>query len=104
MSALSFSADAVISFTFLMVTPANFTGWLLAETERTTGLFEDRYKRFIPNGTAHTTLLRELSEGGSGIQIGALDTEIDGVSVLDWFSAVIDGTDGWVDLVDEGLE
>ncbi|MBT8480161.1 MAG: vtpJ-therm [Myxococcales bacterium] len=104
MSALSFSADAVISFTFLMVTPANFTSWLLAETERTTNSFEDRYKRFIPSGTAHTTLLRETSEGGDGIQIGALDTEIAGVSVLDWLSAMIDGTEGWVDLVDEGLE
>ncbi len=104
MSALSFSADAVISFTFLMVTPANFTSWLLAETERTTNSFEDRYKRFIPSGTAHTTLLREVSEGGGGIQIGALDTEIAGVSVLDWFTAMIDGTDGWVDLVDDGLE
>ncbi|MBT8469584.1 MAG: pectinacetylesterase family protein [Deltaproteobacteria bacterium] len=104
MSALSFSQDAVISFTFLMVTPTNFTSWLLAETERTTNLFEDRYKRFIPNGAAHTTLLRELSEGGDGIQIGALDTEVAGVSVLDWFTAMIDGTEAWDDLVDEGLE
>lgn len=104
MSALSFSADAVISFTFLMVNPANFTTWLLAETGRTTGLFEDRYKRFIPSGTAHTTLLREVSEGGNGIQIGALDTEIDGVTVLDWFTAMIEGTEAWDDLVDESLE
>jgi len=104
MSALSFSQDAVISFTFLMVTPTNFTSWLLAETERTTNLFEDRYKRFIPNGAAHTTLLREVSEGGDDFQIGALDTEIAGVSVLDWFTAMIDGTEVWDDLVDEGVE
>jgi len=105
MSALSFSADTVISLTFLMVAPADFTSWLLAETGRTTGLFQDRYKRFIPNGTAHTTLLLETSEGGGGgIPIGALDTEIAGVSVLDWFTAMIDGTETWDDLVDEGLE
>jgi hypothetical protein len=105
MSALSFSADAVISFTFLMVNPANFTSWLLAETERTTTLFEDRYKRFIPEGSAHTTLLLEMSDGGSdGIQIGSLDTEIAGVTVLDWFTAMVDGTEAWDDLVDEGLE
>ena len=104
MSALSFSADSVISFTFLMVNPANFTTWLLAETERTTNLFEDRYKRFIPEGGAHTTLLRELSESGEGFEIGALDTEIDGVTVLDWFTAMIDGTEAWDDMVAEGLE
>lgn len=104
MSALSFSADTVISLTFLMVAPADFTSWLLAETERTTGLFEDRYKRFVPNGTAHTTLLRETSDGGEGLPIGALDTAIAGVSVLDWFTAMIDGTEAWDDLVDQGLE
>lgn len=104
LSALSFSADSVISFTFLMVNPADFTTWLLAETERTTMLFEDRYKRFIPEGSAHTTLLREVSEGGGGIQIGALDTEIGGVTVLDWFTAMIDGTEVWDDLVSEGVE
>jgi hypothetical protein len=104
MSALSFSADTLISLTFFMVTPADFTSWLLAETERTTDLFEDRYKRFIPNGAAHTTLLLETSEGGGDLPIGALDTEIAGVSVLDWLTAMIDGTEVWVDLVDEGLE
>jgi len=104
MSALSFSADFVISITFLMVPPPDFTSWLLAETERTTGLFQDRYKRFIPSGTAHTTLLRETSEGGGGLPTGALDTEIAGVSVLDWLTAMINGTEVWDDLVDEGLE
>jgi len=105
MSALSFSADAVISVTFLQINPANFTASLLAETGRTTMLFESRYKRFIPAGQAHTTLLRATSGGGGGgLQIGSLETAIGGVTVLDWFTAHIDGTDGWVDLVDEGLE
>jgi hypothetical protein len=106
MSALSFSADEVIATFFLAVAPADFTGWLLAETARTTTMFEDRYKRFIPLGGAHTTLLRETSDGGgvAGIEIGSLETEIGGVKVLEWFTAMIDGTDGWVDLVDESLE
>lgn len=105
MSALSFSADGVISVTFLMINPTAFTTSLLAETGRTTMMFEDRYKRFIPEGNAHTTLLRETSDGGgSGFQIGSLDTEITGVSVLDWFTAMIDGTEVWEDLVDEGVE
>ena len=106
MSALSFSADAVISVFFLMLNPADFTASLLTETKRTTNLFESRYKRFIPEGAAHTTLLRETAEGGSdpGVEIGSLETEIDGVKVLDWFTAMIDGTETWDDLVDEGLE
>jgi len=105
MSALSFSADGVISVTFLMINPVNFTASLLAETERTTMLFPDRYKRFIPAGSAHTTLLRETSDNsGGGIQIGSLETAIDGVTVLDWFTAMIDGTEAWVDLVDPSVQ
>lgn len=104
MSALSFSEDAVISVTFLMINPATFTASLLAETERTTMLFEDRYKRFIAAGSAHTVLLRESSAGGSGIQIGSLETEIDGLTVLDWFTAHIEGAPDWDDRVADGLE
>jgi hypothetical protein len=105
MSALSFSADQVISAFFLMIPGAEFTESLLAETGRTTMLFEERYKRFIPEGGAHTTLLTETSGGGQpGLEIGALDTEIDGVTVLDWFTAHIEGTEDWDDLVAEGLE
>ena len=105
MSALSFSEDAVIAVTFLMINPATFRTTLLAETGRTTSTFVDRYKRFIPAGAAHTVLLRENSDGGGGgLQIGSLETEIGGVTALDWFTAHVDGTEGWVDLVDEGLE
>jgi hypothetical protein len=105
MSALSFSADTVIATFFLMINPAEFTASLLAETGRTTTAFEDRYKRFIPVGGAHTTLLRETSEGDiGGLEIGSLETEIGGVTVLDWVTAMVDGTDAWDDLVDETLE
>ena len=105
MSALSFSADAVIATTFLMIAPAEFTASLLTETERTTNLFEDRYKRFIPEGEAHTALLRETSGGaGGGLEIGSLETEIDGVTVLDWLAAMVGGTGEWDNLVDDGLQ
>jgi hypothetical protein len=104
MSGLSFSADFVISVTFLMISPDDFTSSLLAETERMTTNFPDRYKRFIPAGAAHTTLLRETSDGGGGvIQIGTLETEVGGVTVLDWFTAMIDGTDSWTNQVDDTL-
>ena len=77
----------------------------VAVGEKVTMLFEDRYKRFIPEGGAHTTLLTGTSDGGEpGLEIGALDTEIDGVTVLDWFTAHIEGTSDWDDLVAEGLE
>ena len=105
MSALSYSADRVIFFSFLMIPPEDFTTSLLAETGRTTAMFEDRYKRFIPEDTAHTALLNEgLPEDIGGFKIGGLQTAIDGVTVLDWFAAMVDGTDAWDDLVDETLE
>jgi hypothetical protein len=103
--AISFSADSVIATFFLMINPAAFTSSLLAETERSTTMYEDRYKRFIPAGEAHTTLLRENSEGGDpGVEIGSLETEIAGVTVLDWFTAMIEGTEAWDDMVDESVE
>jgi hypothetical protein len=105
MSALSFGADQVIGTFFLMIPAAQFTEALLAETERTTMLYQERYKRFIPAGSAHTTLLRATSEGADpGVEIGSLETEIGGVTVLDWFTAHLDGSEAWVDRVDESLE
>ena len=106
MAALSFSADFVIATTFLMIPAPDFTASLLAETARINENYPDRYRRFIPDGSAHTTLL--LEEAGTdiipGVSIGALDTEIDGTSVLDWFAAFVDGTDDWQNLVDAGVE
>lgn len=100
MSALSFSADSVISTFFLMIPAAQFTESLLSETGRTTMLYEDRYKRGIAEGSGHTFVLTEMaSEDGGG-----LDTVIAGTTVLDWFTAHIEGSEAWVDLVDEGLE
>ena len=39
-----------------------------------------------------------------GVEIGTLQTSIDGTSVLDWFTAFVDGTAAWENLVDEGVE
>ncbi len=100
MSTLSFGADSVITF-FFKISAAQFTESLLAETGRTTMLYEDRYKRAIAEGTGHTFVLTEMASEDGG---GGLDTEIAGTTVLDWFTAHIDGTEGWVDLVDESLE
>jgi len=103
--ALSYSSDAIIALSFLMIPPAKFTTSLLAETERTTTMFEDRYKRFIPADTAHTAILNPgPAEDREGFRIGGLQTEISGVTVFDWFTAMIEGTEAWDDLVDETLE
>ncbi|MEM8608697.1 MAG: pectin acetylesterase-family hydrolase [Myxococcota bacterium] len=106
MAALSFSADFVIAQTFLMIPGPDFTASLLSETARINENYPDRYRRFLVEGTAHTTLLR--AEPGDdilpGVQIGSLATEVDGTSVLEWFSAFVDGTDDWADLVDENIE
>jgi hypothetical protein len=88
------------------MTPAeDFTASLLAETQRTTTMFGDRYKRFIPVDTAHTAILREgpAVDTEAGFRIGGLETEIDGVTVLEWFTAMLDGTEVWNDLVDPSL-
>lgn len=100
MSAMSFSADSVIATFFLMVPAAQFTESLLVETGQTAALYEDRYRRFIPVGSAHTMLLTEMAEPDGG----GLDTEVSGVSALDFFSGHVQGTEDWQDLVDESLE
>jgi len=57
------------------------------------------------SGGAFGTLLRETSEGGDpGVELGSLDTEIDGVTVLDWLTAMIEGTAAWDDLVDPSVQ
>ena len=106
MSALSFSEDFVIATTFLMVPAEDFTASLLAETGRITSNYPDRYRRFIAAGNAHTTLLRDMPGEDilPGISIGSLETEIAGTTVLDWFTAFVDGTEGWENLLDEGVE
>lgn len=100
MSALTFSADETISAFFAMIPPEQFTASLLAETERITTNYPDRYKRFIPAGGAHTFLLREFTDG----EAGALDTAIGDVTVLDFFTGHIDGTEDWASRIAEGLE
>jgi hypothetical protein len=37
------------------------------------------------------------------VRLGGLEDGINGVSVLDWFTAMIDGTEDWDDQVDPSL-
>jgi len=107
MSALSFSQDFVVATLFLMIPVADFTASLLAETGRIAGSYPDRYKRFITVGASHTAILVPDAEAAAGLlptDIGHLEIEIGGTTVLDWFTALIDGTDAWENLVDPSLE
>ncbi len=107
MSALSHSTDFVIATTFLMIPAADFTAALLSETGRIAGSYPERYKRFIAEGASHTALLFPDAETVAEFttrDIGHLEVEISGVTVLDWFTAMMDGTEGWENLVDPGLE
>ncbi len=106
MSALSFSTDFVVATTFLMIPATDFTDTLLAETGRITDSYPDRYKRFIAEGAAHTAVLIPDAEAAAQrlpLQLGHLQVEIGGTTVLDWFTAMIDGTDAWENLVDPSL-
>ena len=106
MSALSHSADLVIASTFLDIPLTDFTASLLSETGRITENYPDRYKRFIPAGTGHTALLCATPDscGEFSSVLGSLETEIGGTTVLDWFTAMLDGTEDWENLVDDSLE
>jgi len=106
MSALSHSADFVIANTFLMIDAADFTASLLAETGWITENYPDRYKRFIPEGIGHTALLCATPDscGEFSSLLGSLETAIGDTTVLDWFTAMIDGTEDWENLVDDTLE
>lgn len=107
MSALSFSTDFVIATTFLMIPTADFTASLLSETGRIAETYPERYKRFVPVGASHTAILVPDAEAAAGllpIDVGHLETEMGGANVLDWFTAMLDGTDGWENVVDPSLE
>ena len=58
----------------------------------------------IALGDGHTFLLSETSEDGGLVVLGSLETEIEGVTVLDWFTAMMNGTEGWDNLVDPDIE
>ena len=107
MSAMSFSGDIVIAVSFLRVMIPQFTEALLAETATLASSHPHRYKRFIAEGNGHTVLLqeepREIDAGGLPIEIGGLQTAISGTTVLEWLAAMVEGTDAWTNLVDDGL-
>jgi len=84
----SWEDSVIMRFTF-STDPAAFRMLLAAETDATAAAFPDRYKRFIVEGSAHTSL-----------QTGFHDTQIDGVSIAQWLGLMIARDPGWVELIE----
>jgi hypothetical protein len=85
-SAFSSYSDSVIAGAFLLMQPADFKALLLEETGKIHDAYPDRFKRFFPDSTQHTTLL-------------TLGTKIGDVTAGDWTRAFVDKTDAWVDIL-----
>ena len=118
MAVFSSMHDSVIAGTFLDIDADIFQETMLKETHALHERFPERYKRFIVQGVAHTTLLgtpvgiigEDLSalefssdalSGLSGIRLGGLDsTTIGEVSAGDWLRAFVEGDPAWVDMIE----
>jgi len=114
----SFSSyeDGVIAGIFLDIPGEDYKTALLGETTRIHQEFPNRYRRFLIDGTVHTALLHNpIGIVGNDLtavilplsalpklihlQLGSLDgTTLDGVSVGEWFGAMLGDGGRWDDL------
>lgn len=109
--------DSIISGLFLKIDPEDYSRILLRETGRVHERFPNTYRRFIIPGHMHTTLLGDatgiIGSDLSAVELppdamsglGQLDlgkmvrTEAaDGTRFMDWFQALIDGSEEWRDV------
>ncbi|MCP5131809.1 MAG: vtpJ-therm [Pseudomonadales bacterium] len=88
LSMMSYKRDSTIALTFVQVAGEEFEKTLLEETADLEAAFPERMHSFIANGNSHTFLLYDTS-----ITAG-------GVTVLDWVSAMLDGSPDWVSTSD----
>lgn len=114
--------DSVLSRTFLQVPAAQFAEGLRVETDAVHAAHPDRFRRFIIDGTQHTTLLDdvtgivgsdltaiELPPGafqdllGGDLVIGGMEsTAIGELTMGEWLGAMIENDLGvWVDVQEE---
>jgi hypothetical protein len=108
--------DSVISKIYLQIDPTLFQSTLLSETDALHQKYDTRYRRFFVDGGVHTSLLGNvdgligtdptfvllppdfLNTGLSEVEIGSIDgTSVRGVTVAQWFQAMIDGSTSWDD-------
>jgi hypothetical protein len=107
--------DSVLGNTFLQEPPEDYRDALMSQTDPIQAAYPDRFRRFIIDGTMHTTLLGDPSgiigtdlnaviipRGVSftGLLLGHIaTTSIGSVMFSDWFQAMIDGDHAvWVDV------
>lgn len=88
LSMMSYTRDAVVALTFAQVGGEVFERELLAEMQDLEAAYPDRVRSFIADGSAHTFLLDDLGKTAGG------------VTVLDWVSAMLAGSDDWVSTSD----
>ncbi len=114
--------DAILARTFFQRPSDNFADGLDEQTERLHQAHPERFRRFINDGIQHTSLLGDAT-GIIGTDLGAVEvppdtltdlisgelviggintTEIDGLTMATWLSALIEGDlDVWVDVQQE---
>jgi hypothetical protein len=117
-SVFSAYEDYVISTLFLQIEPAAFRQALVTETSWLQSRHPDRYRRFLVAGDVHTTLLGGIEgfigddptavtlppgflEKTQNVKLGGLDTtQLRGITVGQWFKAMLEGSAGWDDRVE----
>lgn len=110
--------DLVLSEIFLKITGPEYHDALIAETDKLSKKYPDRYKRFFIKGNSHTALLGKYegivgtnlstvelpSDVGSKllqVQLSSMDfPKVQGVSVGQWFGYMIDHDPRWVDIME----
>jgi hypothetical protein len=88
LSLMSYKQDAVIAVTFSQVGGEVFEEALLEEMADLKAAYPERVNTFIVNGSSHTFLQSDLA------------VTADGVTVLDWVTAMLDGSADWVTVID----
>lgn len=113
--------DSVLAHTFLQIPAEAFANSLKVQTDFLAEKYPERFRRFIIDGTTHTTLLGNpngiIGEDLTAVELppGALSTLMDGLSIgsmtktaigevtiIDWLTALIDNDlENWVDIQEE---
>lgn len=114
--------DSVLANVFLQIPPEAFADALKAQTDLIAEAYPNRFRRFITDGTQHTSLIADATgvigtdlskleypeDALSGLLSGGLiigsltSTEIDGFTMSEWLGALIDNDlTTWVDILEE---
>lgn len=85
---MSYTRDTVIGDFFLGIGGEAFEAALFPELAQLQNAHPDRVRSWVPDGTGHTFLLIEPDQTAGG------------VSVMDWVTAMLDGSDDWTSVAD----